>query len=64
MFDQFGREITYLRVSVTDRCNLRCGYCMPAEGVPLIRHEDILSFEEIEQVVSAAAGMGMWRTQT
>jgi cyclic pyranopterin phosphate synthase len=46
-------------VSVTDRCNLRCVYCMPAEGVPLRTHDDILSYEEIERVVRAAAGMGI-----
>ena len=59
MLDSFGRTIDYLRVSVTDRCNLRCTYCMPAEGVPLLRHEDILTFEEIAEVVRAAAAMGI-----
>ncbi len=58
MRDSFGREISYLRVSVTDRCNLRCVYCMPPEGVRLLRHEDILSFERITSVVRAAAGLG------
>ena len=58
MFDSFGRDLKYLRVSVTDRCNLRCVYCMPAEGVKLLRHEDILSFEQITQVVTAAARQG------
>ncbi len=59
MLDPFGRTIDYLRVSVTDRCNLRCTYCMPAEGVPLLRHEDILTFEEITEVVRTAAAMGI-----
>lgn len=59
MRDSFGRDITYLRVSVTDRCNMRCIYCMPAEGVPLLAHEDILSFEKIEAVVRAAVGLGI-----
>ena len=59
MIDRFGREINYLRVSVTDRCNLRCRYCMPPEGVPMLRHEDILSFEEIVDVVRTAVGMGV-----
>jgi len=59
MVDRFGRSITYLRISVTDRCNLRCHYCMPAGGVKLLRHEDILSFEEIAEVARAAVGMGM-----
>ncbi|MCP4621514.1 MAG: radical SAM protein, partial [Bradyrhizobium sp.] len=59
MIDSFGRDISYLRVSVTDRCNLRCRYCMPEAGVKLLGHEDILSFEEIAEVVGAAAGMGI-----
>jgi len=59
MIDRFGRRIDYLRVSVTDRCNLRCVYCMPTEGVPLIPHERVLSFEEIREVVRAAAEMGV-----
>ena len=58
MKDPFGREITYLRVSVTDRCNLRCRYCMPAEGLTLLRHEAILSYEEIVDVVRAAVEFG------
>ncbi|HUW68902.1 MAG TPA: radical SAM protein [bacterium] len=58
MFDSFGRNVHYLRVSVTDRCNLRCVYCMPAEGVPLVQHERILSLERIALVVEAAASLG------
>jgi cyclic pyranopterin phosphate synthase len=58
MFDSSGREIRYLRVSVTDRCNLRCVYCMPAEGVTLLRHEDVISFEKIRLVAAAAARLG------
>jgi cyclic pyranopterin phosphate synthase len=58
MLDSFGRNIDYLRVSVTDRCNLRCVYCMPAEGVRLLRHEEILSFEQIAAVAAAAARLG------
>jgi len=52
-------KVSYLRVSVTDRCNQRCVYCMPAEGVPLKAHRDILSFEEIERVVRAAVTLGV-----
>ena len=59
MIDHFGREITYLRVSITDRCNLRCRYCMPEEGICKALHEDILSYEEIEEIVSAAAELGI-----
>lgn len=58
MFDSYGREIAYLRVSVTDRCNLRCVYCMPPEGVEPLRHEEILTFEEIAMVVGVAVGLG------
>jgi cyclic pyranopterin phosphate synthase len=57
--DGFQRGIDYLRISVTDRCNLRCIYCMPPEGVPLVSHQDILSFEEIMLVVRAAVECGM-----
>lgn len=59
MIDQFGRNINYLRVSLTDRCNLRCKYCMPAEGIFKLRHEDILSFEEVMKIVKAAASIGI-----
>lgn len=58
MRDQYDREISYLRVSITDLCNLRCQYCMP-EGVCQRRHEDILSYEEITEIVAAAASLGV-----
>jgi cyclic pyranopterin phosphate synthase len=57
--DTFNRRITYLRVSVTDRCNLRCVYCMPEAGLPWIPKAEVLSFEEIARVVRAAAGIGV-----
>lgn len=57
--DSFGREICYLRISLTDRCNLRCIYCMPEEGIPLVRHEDVLRFEEIETFLQVAAEEGI-----
>jgi len=57
--DQFSRAITYLRVSVTDRCNLRCVYCMPEAGLPWIPKAGILAFEEIEAVIAAAASIGV-----
>lgn len=59
MLDRFNRTINYLRVSVTDRCNLRCTYCMPESGVKLLRHEDILSFEKIAEVVRVAVALGI-----
>jgi cyclic pyranopterin phosphate synthase len=58
MLDKFDRPIDYLRISVTDRCNLRCKYCMPAEGVESVGHENILTFEEIRRVAAAAAASG------
>jgi GTP 3',8-cyclase len=57
--DAHGRLIGDLRVSVTDRCNFRCHYCMPAEGMPWIAREEILSFEEIERLVRVLVGMGV-----
>ena len=57
--DNYRRNITYLRVSVTDRCNLRCVYCMPEEGVRPIAHEDVLRYEEIVRLVRIAAGLGI-----
>jgi cyclic pyranopterin phosphate synthase len=59
LFDGHGRRISDLRVSVTDRCNFRCQYCMPAEGLPWLERQEILSFEEIERVVGLLAGMGV-----
>lgn len=59
MKDQFGRKINYLRISVTDLCNLRCIYCMPKEGIPKIQHEDILSVEEIEEIVKVFVKLGV-----
>jgi len=61
--DAFGRRITYLRISVTDRCNLRCRYCMPEEGVYLKSHEDILRLEEIVRLVQAALQVGIKRVR-
>ena len=59
MFDRYNRNITYLRISVTDRCNLRCVYCMPAGGIQLLKKEEILSFEEIADVVKVGAELGI-----
>lgn len=57
--DRFQRTINYLRISVTDRCNLRCQYCMPEEGIPLIDHEDILTYEEILRLVTVYGKAGI-----
>lgn len=59
MKDNFEREITYLRVSVTDRCNLRCKYCMPPGGIEKKDHEDLLSLEEIYKIIKASTRMGI-----
>jgi cyclic pyranopterin phosphate synthase len=63
LIDPFQRSITYLRVSVTDRCNLRCVYCMPEEGVPFVPHQEILTLEEIARIIRVAAGMGLRRVR-
>jgi len=63
MKDSFGREITYLRVSVTDLCNLRCRYCMPAEGVCKKAHEDMLTEDELIAAVRAAVSIGITKVR-
>ncbi|MCP5108548.1 MAG: radical SAM protein [bacterium] len=59
MLDRFNRKIDYLRISVTDRCNLRCTYCMPEEGVVAKTHGDILSYERMVAVAREAIGLGI-----
>lgn len=59
MYDRFNRKINYLRVSVTDRCNLRCRYCMPPEGIRLLSHDEILNYDEIADFVKVAVEMGI-----
>ena len=61
MRDQFERNINYMRVSVTDRCNLRCVYCMPKDGVQQISHDEILTFDEIARVCRIGAELGISR---
>src|ERR1700684_3658187 len=57
--DGHGRRIADLRVSVTDRCNFRCQYCMPADGLPWLERADVLTFEEIARLVSLLSAMGV-----
>jgi len=57
--DVFGRTVDYLRISLTDKCNLRCRYCIPKEGVALVPHEEILTFEEIESFARVMADLGL-----
>jgi molybdenum cofactor biosynthesis protein A len=59
LFDAYGRPHTYLRISVIEKCNLRCRYCMPAEGVPLLAKDELLSFEEIERLASLFVRLGV-----
>lgn len=59
MQDHFGRNIEYLRISVTDKCNLRCKYCMPLEGVALIPHGELLTLEELYRVIAVMADLGI-----
>ena len=61
MVDGFGRRVEYLRISVTDKCNLRCVYCMPEEGLPWLRRGEILTYEEITEIVRVMARMGLRR---
>ncbi len=63
MFDSFNRRINYLRISVTDRCNLRCTYCMPAEGIQLIPRERILTSEEILEITRVAVDLGVTKVR-
>ncbi len=59
MIDSYERNINYLRISVTDRCNLRCTYCMPKEGLSVLGHDDILKYEELLRIVKVAVGLGI-----
>lgn len=59
MTDQYGRQVRYLRISLTDRCNLRCRYCMPEQGVDLCPHADLLRYEEIVAIARAALACGI-----
>ena len=59
MRDQYDREINYMRLSVTDRCNLRCAYCMPEQGVKWVDHHAILSYEEILRLAELFASLGI-----
>ncbi len=57
--DSFQRTIDYMRISITDRCNLRCIYCMPHEGLVPIKHKEILSYEEIVRILRVAVDIGV-----
>jgi len=59
LIDQYGRQLNYLRLSVTDRCNYRCYYCMPEEGMNFVDRKDLLSYEELEQLTRLFVGLGV-----
>ena len=59
LIDRYNRNLNYLRVSITDRCNLKCLYCMPRELIPKLTHSEILSYEEILRVVRVGATLGI-----
>src|SRR5260221_13491734 len=59
LYDNHGRPINYLRLAVTDRCNLRCFYCMPEEGIHYLPKKELLTFEEIERMVTMMAQLGI-----
>ncbi len=63
MYDKFNRQINYLRISVTDRCNLRCTYCMPEDGIKLLSHSDILTFDEIKKFTQIAVSRGVTKVR-
>jgi len=59
MIDSHGRKINYLRLCVTDRCNLRCRYCIPEDGIPLLQHGETLTYEELFLVARTAVSLGI-----
>src|SRR5688500_2153882 len=63
LYDNHGRPITYVRLAVTDRCNLRCFYCMPEEGIKYLPKKELLTFEEIERLISLLASMGITKVR-
>lgn len=63
LIDGFGRRITYLRLALTDRCNLRCRYCRPEAGIPFVPHDEILSLEELERLVTIFSNLGVTKVR-
>src|SRR5690242_8518102 len=59
LVDSYGRRIKSMRISITDKCNFRCTYCMPAEGLPWLKKAEILSYEEIERIARVAVQIGI-----
>jgi len=63
LIDPYGRKMNYLRLAITDRCNLRCHYCMPAEGIPLKKHDNIMQFEEMERLIRIFVDLGITKVR-
>ncbi|PQJ21846.1 GTP 3',8-cyclase MoaA [Tenacibaculum sp. SG-28] len=63
LVDRFGREINYVRLAVTDRCNLRCQYCMPAHGIPIVAREELLTFKEMYRIVRVLTELGIHKVR-
>jgi len=59
LIDSYGRRIKSMRISITDKCNFRCTYCMPAEGLPWLKKAEILSYEELERIARVAVSIGI-----
>src|SRR2546426_9555205 len=59
LVDSYGRRIKSMRISITDKCNFRCTYCMPAEGLPWLKKAEILSYEEIERITRVGVSIGI-----
>jgi molybdenum cofactor biosynthesis enzyme MoaA len=59
LVDNFGRQITYLRLAVTDRCNLRCQYCMPAHGIDIVDRKELLTFKEMYRITRVLSELGV-----
>ena len=57
--DKFGRQITYLRLAITDRCNLRCQYCMPAQGIDIVDREELLTYKEMYRITRILSELGV-----
>jgi molybdenum cofactor biosynthesis enzyme MoaA len=59
LVDSFGRQINYVRLAVTDRCNLRCQYCMPAHGIEIVAREELLTYKEMYRVIRVLTELGV-----
>ena len=59
LIDQYGRKITYLRLAVTDRCNLRCQYCMPAKGIDIVDRKELLTYKEMYRITRVLSELGV-----